>query len=839
MPDILLAMAAVLIIVSAIQPLARRLRVSDAVLLALVGMLIGAGSAVLLRHHLGGGLAVLAATFAHFPVNSQVFLFVFLPPLVFHGALSIDVRRLARDIAPVLMLAVVAVVATTAAIGFALQPISGQSLTVCLLLGAIVATTDPSAVIGVFRDIGADARLTRLVEGESLLNDAAAIALFTLLLAVLTQRAAPDLGSAALILAASLLGGAAVGYALARLALLAMPLLGGSRAAEVTLTLALPYLGYILCDEYIGVSGVVAAAAAGLTISAIGPSVLRPPGWSYLVDVWAQTAFLASSLVFVLASMLVPRLLLGLRPWDLVLVGATVLAALAARAAVLFLVMPLLRAARLAQRVPAKFKLTMLWGGLRGAITLAMALAVTENRRVPADVQQFIAILATGFVLFTLLVNGTTLRFLVRWLGLDRLSPIDQALRHQVAALALGQVRDRLHHAAEDFAFLPHATHQAVDYYDRRAAAEAAANTFDAALTDRDRVRLGLLTFAAQERKILLDIFRERGASRRLIGRLLRTADAIIDATRADGRLGYLRAARARLRPSLRLRAAQSLHRFLRIDRPLSALMAERFEMLLLMRLVFLAQLRFLRDRMTPVLGQRVTGVLGEIVQRRHALIDDATEALALLYPGHADALQTSVLRRIGLRFELDTYIALRGEALVSAELFRAIRRDIETRADQIARPARLDLRTGLARRLRQLPGFAALPEPVLDELSRRLTMRFVLAGERILRRRRRAGHVYVISSGEVEIEHAGRRLRLGRGAVFGGDGMLDAARTQGAVTSLRYCHLLAVRNRRFSRLLAERPELAAPEPATPHLVEPHLVEPHLVEPAPIGKVTI
>ena len=156
MPDILLAMAAMLVVVSAVQPLARRLLVSDAVLLALVGMLIGAGATFLLSRDLGGSLNEMAATFAHFPVNSQVFLFVFLPALVFHGALSLDVRRLARDIAPVLLLAVVAVVATTAAVGFALQPIAGQKLTVCLLLGAIVATTDPSAVIGVFGDIGAD-----------------------------------------------------------------------------------------------------------------------------------------------------------------------------------------------------------------------------------------------------------------------------------------------------------------------------------------------------------------------------------------------------------------------------------------------------------------------------------------------------------------------------------------------------------------------------------------------------------------------------------------------------------------------------------------------------------
>ncbi len=809
MPDILLAMAAMLVVVSAVQPLARQLLVSDAVLLALVGILIGAGAAFVLGSGLGGNSHEFAATFAHFPVNSQVFLFVFLPALVFHGALSIDVRRLARDIAPVLLLAVVAVVATTAAVGFALQPIAGQSLMVCLLLGAIVATTDPSAVIGVFRDIGADARLTRLVEGESLLNDAAAIALFTLLLAAVTHRSVPDLGTAGLMLAGSLLGGAAVGYALAQLALAAMPLLAGSRSAEVTLTLALPYVCYIVCDEYLGVSGVVAAAAAGLTVSAIGPSVLRPPSWSYLVDVWAQTAFLATSLVFVLASMLVPRLMLGLNAWDLLLVGVAVLAALAARAAVLFLVMPLLRLTRLAQRVPGKFKLTMLWGGLRGSITLAMALAVTENRRVPAEVQQFIAILATGFVLFTLLVNGTTLRFLVRWLKLDRLSPIDQALRHQVLALGLGQVRDRLRQTAEEFGFRPEATQRAVELYDRRAAAEAAANTFDASLTDRDRVKLGLLTFATQERAILLEIFRERGAPRRIMAKLLRAADAIIDATRADGRLGYLRAVRQRLRPSMKLLLARWVHRRFGIGWPLAGVMAQRYEMLLLMQLVFLAQMRFMRDRMTPVLGARVTGVLGEIVERRRVLLDDAMEALGLHYPDHAQALQSRMLQGIGLRFEMDTYAELRNEGLLSKELFKSIRRDIETRRNAIPQPITMDLQTGLRRRLSELPPFAALPEELRHEIARRLTIVLAMPGERILRRRRRAGSVYLISSGEVDVFFEGRRLRLGRGALFGGDGLLGEARTQGTVAAVRFCHLLLLPTGFFRRLLARRPELA------------------------------
>jgi len=507
--------------------------------------------------------------------------------------------------------------------------------------------------------------------------------------------------------------------------------------------------------------------------------------------------------VFVLASMLVPRLMLGLQAWDLALIGVAVLAALVARAGVLFIVMPVLHRIRLAQRIPARFKVTMLWGGLRGSITLAMALAVTENQLVSGDVQQFVAIVATGFVLFTLLINGTTLRFLVHWLGIDRLSPIDQALRHQVVALGLGTVRDRLRQTATDFGFLPQPAQRVVDSYDRRAAAEAAANTFDAALTDRDRLKLGLLTFASQERTILLEIFRERGLSRAIMEPLLRTADSIVDATRADGRLGYLRAAKRRLRPSLYLRLAQWLHRSFRIDRPLARLIAQRLEMLLVMQMVFLAQLQFVRNRMTPVLGARVTEVMDEVVRRRRVLLDDATAALGLLYPAHADILQTRMLRRIGLRFELESYTALRDEALLSNELFEEIRRAIEARRDAISRPMTFDLQAGLRRRLSQLPRFSTLPEAQLHDIARRLTLRFALPGERILRRRKSAGSVYVISSGEVEIDRDGQRLRLGSGAMFGGDGMLGEAQTEGAVTAVRFCLLLVLRKGSFSRLLA------------------------------------
>jgi CPA1 family monovalent cation:H+ antiporter len=172
----LLVIAGLLAIVGVCQPLAARLRLPPSVLLAAIGVGIGAFPAVAARWGLAGSVDRAAGAFAGLPINATMFIYVFLPLLVFEAGIVTDVRRTVEDAAAILLLAVIVTVFTMAAIGFALWPFARMPLAVCLLLGAIVATTDPAAVIAVFRDVGAPARLTRLVAGEALLNDAAAIA---------------------------------------------------------------------------------------------------------------------------------------------------------------------------------------------------------------------------------------------------------------------------------------------------------------------------------------------------------------------------------------------------------------------------------------------------------------------------------------------------------------------------------------------------------------------------------------------------------------------------------------------------------------------------------------
>src|SRR5271169_3767511 len=433
---VLLVIAGLLVVVGVSQPLALRLGLPPSVLLAAIGVAIGALPGLLHRLDPSGSVYTAATLFTDLPVSPEAFIYVFLPLLAFEAGIATDVRRTIDDAAAILFLAVIATLITTAVIGFALWPFAQVPLVVCLLLGAVVATTDPAAVIAIFRDVSAPARLTRLVEGEALLNDAASISLFVVLLAMILSGREPSAIGGLSEFAISFVGGGVVGFFAGKFLLWIIARVGDDRLAEATLTLAFSYLAFIAAERLFHVSGVVAVLASGLTLTAFGPCRIAPENWSFLTELWEQIAFWARSLIFILASILVPRLLVDIGSRDVVLLAVLIAAAIGARVFSLFVLLPPLERLGLTQHIEASYKVVIIWGGLRGALTLVLALAVTENSALPEHVQRFVAVLATGFVLFTLFVNGTTLRLVISLLGLDRLSSRDRALRDRILALS-------------------------------------------------------------------------------------------------------------------------------------------------------------------------------------------------------------------------------------------------------------------------------------------------------------------------------------------------------------------------------------------------------------------
>lgn len=807
-PIFIAAIAGLLVVISLIQPLARRLKVAPSVVLALVGTAIGVLSGWLLYTPSTDAFNQIASVFVNLPLNAQGILHLFLPVLLFQTTLTLDVRRMADDAGVIFVMAVVAVVVATAFIGLALSPFTAVPLIACLLLGAIVATTDPVAVVAIFRDIGAPARLGRLVEGESLLNDAAAIALFVILLGALTGTSEPTLVDGVQLFLWSFAGGIALGYVGGQSLVRLLPLVRDFRLAQVTLSVAMPYLVYTVAENLAGVSGVVAVVVAGIVINLAGPSRVTPDGWTYLNDVWDQIAFWASSLIFMLASILIPELLVDVGWYDIALLAVVVVAALAARAVVLFGLLPLLSLLQLSQPVSTPFKTVMLWGGMRGAITLTLALGVTENNAIDPQVQRFVAVLATGFVLFTLLVYGTTLKPLIRVFGLDKLPPLDSAMRAQVLALALTNVREGVARAAAEYHIAPAAVEETDRRYRERLAEASGAGSGMDEILDRDRITIGLVSISNREREIVLRHLRERTTSIHTAEELLARIGRIADRARAGGRIGYNRATRKALAFPRTVRLAQWFQRNLKYDRWLARLLADRYEMLLLNRIVLDELIAFTGDKIEPLLGRRVVEILTEILLGRREATTTALEALRLQYPDYADSLDQRFLQKAALRLEEDAYRSLHAQNLIGTELYSNLSQSVrDGRETADARP-QLDMGMDTEDLTAQLPLFRDLSEDRIRAISRLMRPLFAVPGELLIRKGERGDTAYFISSGAVEVITDHVRVRLGRGDVFGEIALLTGQPRTADVRALGYCNLLVLSRSDFRSLIDKDPAL-------------------------------
>lgn len=808
--DTIMIVAGLLVLISVVQPLARRFNLPSTVLLAMVGVLIGLGATYLVQTGRASGIDTAAELVLGVPITSAGFIYIFLPVLLFQSALEIDVRRMLDDAAPIFILAVIAVLVSTGVIGLSLWWASGVSLVVCLLVGAVVATTDPAAVVAIFRDLGAPSRLTRLVEGESLLNDATAIVLFTVLLSIVTTGVEPSVVDAGQMFLLSLFGGAAIGFVGARLAMAALPFIRGSQAAELSLSIAVPYLLFVIGERYLAVSGVVAVVVAGLVVGTIGRNRLAPASWKFLSLVWEQLSFLAGSLVFVLAAIVVPHLMVGVSLFDVLLIGIVVVAALVARAIVLFALMPILSPLNLGERISAPYRFVILWGGLRGAVTLALALAITENSHIAPEVQRFVAILATGFVLFSLLVGGTTLRLLIRIMHIDKLSVLDQALRRQILSLSLDSVRDSVKDTAKRYGIDAAMVADSLRSHRNHADDVTGTDADSDAIPDRDRVTIGLVALVNRERELIAQNATGGAISLTITERLLANTERMADATRSEGRLGYIRTAQHRLRFSQAFRIGHYLHRKFGIDGLLERCVADRFELLMVSRIVLEDLQRYDANKLMYVLGARLSEILKEILVIRMEGTTSALDALRLQYPEYAEAIERRFLSQLALRLESAEYDTLRDEALIGAELHGNLKRELLAIRTAISRRPPLDLGLNTRLLIENFPMFSALGESERMKICDLLKPRLALPGEVLIRKGDRGASVYFVSSGAVEVETGATKVRLGRGDFFGEMALLTHSRRQADVTALGYCQLLILEESEFRHLLASNPSIRA-----------------------------
>ncbi|HKW87990.1 MAG TPA: Na+/H+ antiporter [Candidatus Acidoferrales bacterium] len=386
-----------LVAASVIAVVAKRIGIPYTVALVIGGLLLSAAPI--------GFLAPLQL--GHRPewLTPDVILTLFLPALLFEGSLKIDVRHIVTDLAPLLLLANAGVLIATLVIGFALSRFAGMTLIAALLFGAMASATDPISVLAIFKELKAPERLSVLVECESLFNDGTAIVLFEIFLAA-AAGGAISIGRGIGEFALSVVGGAALGLALGYLTAKATRRIDDAEV-EITLTTVLAY-GAFLLARHLHLSGVIATVTAGLVIGNVAAKRgMSPRTLTALRAFWEYAAFVMNSVVFLLIGLEV-RLGSLLSAWKVILIA--VAAIFAGRILSVYTLVPLSN--RFSKRVPGAWQHVLVWGGLRGALSLALALSLATTYPFRGEILD----VTFGVVVFSILVQGLTIKPFLRML---------------------------------------------------------------------------------------------------------------------------------------------------------------------------------------------------------------------------------------------------------------------------------------------------------------------------------------------------------------------------------------------------------------------------------------
>ncbi|WP_241869275.1 cation:proton antiporter [Acidocella aminolytica] len=371
------------------------------------------------------GLVVAGIGLALSPINPglvlthNVIFELILPPLLFEAAINIQWKELQQDALPILTLAIVGTLLAAAAVTLAFHFLLGWPLKPAMMFGVLIAATDPVAVIAMFKDNGVHGRLRLLVESESLLNDGVAAVLFALVLAWVQASGQAHLGTGQIagLLAVTVGGGIVTGAVCAGLAIMLIRRTT-DHLVESTVTTILAYGSFLLAERF-NCSGVLATVTAGLLMGNLGLAPVSKYGHSvtdkgreFTLALWDFLAFIANSFVFLLIGITVAKIPfhdLGDKAlsFDIIVV-------LISRALTVYPLSMLFR--RSPWSIPTKFQHVLWWGGLRGALGLALALSLPSA----LEMRNQVLIATFGVVVFSVVVQGLTMPLLLRGLGITQ-----------------------------------------------------------------------------------------------------------------------------------------------------------------------------------------------------------------------------------------------------------------------------------------------------------------------------------------------------------------------------------------------------------------------------------
>jgi CPA1 family monovalent cation:H+ antiporter len=382
------------------------------------------------------GLGLAIADVRLVSLSPELILFIFLPPLLFEAAWNLQWSHLKRHLVPICLYVIIGVPISIAGIAFALHQLLGLPLITAALIGASLAATDPVSVVALFRELGVKQRLLTLVEGESLFNDGMAVVSFSFLVSIPLGNA--DVGLLPIVVQFFTVVGTGIGVGgLLGFSVSYLTQRFDSPLVEQSLTLISAYSSYLM-TENLGGSGVIGVVTTGLILGNFGSRIGMNPRTQIIVtEFWGFLAFFVNSIVFLLIG---DQVLFDFLRKNMLTIAVTVGAMILTRAIVVYGLSFFSRRAN--TKIPITEQTVIWWSGLRGSVSIALALSVPAVNSINRE-----AIISTvfGAVLFTLLVQGLTVKPLLSGLNLLSSRSRHQEFKEHVAHLiALDRVLQHL-----------------------------------------------------------------------------------------------------------------------------------------------------------------------------------------------------------------------------------------------------------------------------------------------------------------------------------------------------------------------------------------------------------
>lgn len=459
-------------------------------------------------------------------INPDLILYLFLPILIFDAAYELNLHIFKKTLAnatllsaPGLIICMLLTGALMMGVATFIPGFESWTWAFALMFGALISATDPVAVVALLHELKTSKRFSTLVDAESLLNDGTGIVCFMLFFGAYAAEEATH-ASPVITFIREVGLSTLLGFLLARIVIWFITRINSEEMVQNSVIILAAYLTFILSQYYLGVSGVIALVAFGLTITYIGKPRLKPQVNTFMEHFWELLTYIANTLIFILVGVVIAEKV----DFSWGALGVLILIYIALnfiRFAMIMLLYPVMK--RLGYGLTRRESVILTWGGLRGALAMTLALMVSYTPAIPEEIRSQVLFFTAGIVTLTLCINATTMRALLNRLGLTHVPSARTMLAYRIEK-SIRENSEKYLEGLKKRDALEGANWHKVESYMTAQPQEPAKNPQNKAMLPEIRLRV-----LDKEKAICREIYEEGVISKPVFLRLMNSLDELYD----------------------------------------------------------------------------------------------------------------------------------------------------------------------------------------------------------------------------------------------------------------------------------------------------------------------